>query len=342
MSGSRRPSLAVYGAGSCGGCEVAVLNIGERVLMVDKVFEVVFFPFLEDFKKDAVERLQDGSIDVCLFNGCMRTTHDVEMAELLRSKAKLLVAFGSCAQEGCVPGLANLHSRSEILSATHLENPSTQNSDRIVPKSQSETAEGEVCLPQLLESVATLEDVVEVDYTVPGCPPEPDRVWQVLQEFISACSGGARLPEAGAVLGAESFGVCEECSLERRDQQIQCFVRAHQTRPEEGHCLLEQGIICLGVATRAGCGALCPSVGMGCRGCYGTLPGGQDQGCRVVAALSSAVGVGSVEDDEGSIERAVEEAMATLADPVGTLYRFSLPTSLLKRARTCGETRTDT
>ncbi|MCP4901741.1 MAG: oxidoreductase [bacterium] len=341
MAAKSKPSLAVYGAGSCGGCEVCLLNIGERLLTVKKVFDIVFFPFLEDFKRETVAALPDNSIDLCLFNGCMRTSQDEEMARLLRGKAKLLLAFGSCAHEGCIPGLANLSSVEDILKASYLDNPSTENPDRVSPLPISQVAEGELALPVLSQSVRTLDSIVEVDYTLPGCPPEPEQVWTVLEEFVSVFAGGTRPPAKGSVLGAKDFALCDECPLERRDVQIDQFVRPHQIIADPDHCLLEQGIVCLGVATRAGCGALCPSVAMGCRGCYGTPPCGDDQGARVVAALSSVVGVGTVEDDEADIRTSIETAMATLVDPAATFYRFSLARSLLHRARILRDERGD-
>ena len=61
-----------------------------------------------DAKYNDVEAMDDGSIDVCLFNGGIRNDENAEIAHLLRRKSKVLVAFGSCASEGCIPGLANL------------------------------------------------------------------------------------------------------------------------------------------------------------------------------------------------------------------------------------------
>jgi F420-non-reducing hydrogenase small subunit len=333
MDDEHKPSLAMYGAGSCGGCEVSLLNVGERILTLRKVFDVVFFPFLEDFKTADLESLSDGAIDLCLVNGCMRTEHDLKMARLLRHKSKFLVAYGSCALEGCVPGLANLSSVGDMMSACYLDNPSTENGGGTLPAPMSAVAEGNLRLPPLTPTVRTVEDTVEVDFSVPGCPPEPSRIWVVLEEFISAFTGGGRLPARGTVMGAEEFALCEECPLERHDIEIDGFVRPHMIQPDPEHCLLEQGLVCLGLATRAGCGALCPQVGMGCRGCYGPTPGSYDHGARMVAALASTVGAGSVEENEQDLRASVEAAMETLVDPAGTLYRFSLANSLLKRMR---------
>ena len=97
----------------------------------------------------------------------------------------------------------------------------------------------------------------------------------------------------------------------------------------------------MGVATRSGCGALCPRVGMGCRGCYGPLDNVTDQGAKMLAAIASVVSVGSSKEDEKEMEHRLAEVMDTLVDPSGTFYRFSMAHSLLHRVRT-GEKQRDT
>ena len=103
--------LAIYWAASCGGCEISILGIDTKILDVAAAFDIVFCPCIMDGKVRDVERMEDGEIDVCLFNGGVRTSEQEYMAQLLRRKSKVLVAFGSCASEGCIPGLANLHNQ---------------------------------------------------------------------------------------------------------------------------------------------------------------------------------------------------------------------------------------
>ena len=100
--------------------------------------------------------------------------------------------------------------------------------------------------------------------------------------------------------------------------------------------MLEQGIVCMGPATVSGCGALCPQVGMGCRGCYGPLPGVEDQGARMLTAISSVVSLGKVGDNERELDQQLDEVMDSIADPAGTFYRFSMSHSILHRARVPG------
>lgn len=89
--------FAMYWAGSCGGCEIAVLETKDKILELDANYDVVFWPVAADFKYKDVRAYDDGFIDVCLFNGCIRNSGNEEIAHLLRQKSKVLVAFGACA-----------------------------------------------------------------------------------------------------------------------------------------------------------------------------------------------------------------------------------------------------
>jgi F420-non-reducing hydrogenase small subunit len=337
MTMSEKPKLAMYWASSCGGCEISVLNIGDKILTVDAVFDLAFFPCIADFKVADVEGYPDGYIDVCLFNGAIRNSENEEMAHLLRQKSKVLVAYGSCAYEGCIPALSNLTSAEATLNAVYHDNPSIDNPEGVRPQLVSQVPEGELTLPAFYNTVKSLDQVVPVDYYLPGCPPEPPQIWAVLEAVVAALTEGAALPPAGSVVGAGTVAVCEECPLEKNVKTIERFYRPYEITPEPGICLLEQGLICMGPATVSGCGALCPQVGMGCRGCYGPLPGVEDQGAKILSAIASVAAVGEPGDEEEELARQIAEVMETIADPAGTFYRFSMAHSLLRRVKTNGD-----
>ena len=145
MSGEPKGKLALYWAASCGGCEIAVLAINEKILDVAALFDIVFWPVAVDAKVRDVEKMPDGSIDVCLFNGGIRTSEQEYMAQLLRKKSKVLVAFGSCAHEGCIPGLANLTNRRQIFDTVYHDTPSTENPDGVEPQTKTADARRRRC-----------------------------------------------------------------------------------------------------------------------------------------------------------------------------------------------------
>ncbi len=317
---NKKLNLGLYWAASCGGCEIAIVELREKILDLDAAANILFWPVAMDFKYKDVEAMPDGHIDVCLFNGAIRTSENEHLAHLLRQKSSVLVAFGSCAHEGCIPGLANLFDRQSIFERAYLEVPSVDNPERVLPQTSYQLPEGEVTIPKFYNTVKTLRQVEDVDYFVPGCPPQAPQIWAVIEAIL-----GGNLPPKGSVVGANEKTVCDECKHTREEKRIKKFYRPHEIIPDSTKCLLDQGIICAGPATRGGCGALCTKVDMPCRGCYGPPPNVIDQGAALLSAVASVVDA----DTEAEAARIVGE----IADPVGTFYRFGLPASLLHRAR---------
>jgi F420-non-reducing hydrogenase small subunit len=315
--------LAFYWAASCGGCEIAVLDINEKILDVVNMADIVFWPVAMDVKYKDVEAMPDKYIDVCFFNGSVRNSEQEHIAKLLRKKAKTLVAFGSCAQEGCIPGLANLHDAKEIFDKVYFNNKSINNPTSVAPKTSSKAKEGELRLPEFYDTVKTLDQTVDVDYYLPGCPPPV----KLILNAVDAIANN-KLPPKGAVL-APLKSVCDECPRKKDNKRISKIYRVHEKTPEPERCLLEQGIICIGPATRSGCGAQCLNVDMPCTGCGGPCPNSPEQGAAMLSALASIMGL-ETEQDHYSQED-VEKLMNQIKDPVGTFYMYSLPSSILRR-----------
>ena len=128
------------------------------------------------------------------------------MAHLLRQKSKVLVAFGSCAYEGCIPALSNLTTAEATFQTVYLNSLSTDNPDRITPQTITQVPEGELEIPSFYNTVKSLDQVVAVDYYLPGCPPEPHQIWAVLEVVVAALLQGAELPPAGSIVGAKDGG----------------------------------------------------------------------------------------------------------------------------------------
>jgi F420-non-reducing hydrogenase small subunit len=331
---SDKPKFAMYWAASCGGCEIAVLNIHEKILDVDANFEVAFWPVAMDAKYKDVEAMPDDSITLTLFNGGIRNSENEALAKLLRNKSKFLVAFGSCACEGCIPGLANLSSPKQVFDAAY-ESVSTDNPNGVRPQSSFTVPEGELEIPEFYPVLKTLDQVVPVDYYMPGCPPESAQIGAVIDLVIKALKGEAELPPAGATIGAGATTVCDECPRTRDVKKIKAFTRIQDLEhPDPELCLLEQGIPCNGPATRNGCGALCPLAGAQCIGCYGAADGVIDFGARLMTAFASVID----SDDQDEIDRILDG----LVDPAGQFYRFSLASSLLGAAKPAWQTGEET
>lgn len=320
--------IAQYWGAGCGGCDVALLDIDEKILGVAGIADIVFWPLAFDAKLKDVEEMPDGSITLTLYNGAVRNSENQHVAELLRQKSKFMVSFGSCACFGGVPGLANVTNREEILDYVYNQTPSTVNKEHVVPQSKVEMPEGELQLPVLYDTVLMLEDVVDVDYYMPGCPPTVDQINQFLDIVTKHLTDGTPLPPKGAVIASDKT-LCDECGRKKQVKVVDQIYLPFEIDIDPEKCMLEQGVICVGPATRAGCGAKCLKANQPCRGCMGPTKVVMDQGGSMLSALAS---IFRVSDKESQLsEDDIMKLMSQVRDPLGTFYAFTMPKSIIKR-----------
>lgn len=315
-----KPKVAFYWCASCGGCEEAVVDLAEDILKVVEAVEIVFWPVAMDFKVKDVEALGDGEIAVSFINGAIRTGEQEHMAKLLRKKSGLVVAFGACAHIGGIPGLANFVNREKIFDWVYFNAPSNDNPGKILPQEKTQVEVGELTLPEFYDTVYTLDQVIDVDYYLPGCAPPPDLIMKAVEAILSG-----NLPEKGTVLAPDK-ALCDTCkrkTTKPESASIKEIRRVHEVMLDPDRCFLDQGIICLGPATRDGCGERCINANMPCRGCFGSTSRVEDQGAKFLSALASIIDM----NDEEEIKR----IMDSIVDPAGVFYFYSLPASMLRR-----------
>lgn len=322
IENNQKPKLkmAVYWGAACGGCCVSVLDVHESLFAVTEKADLVFWPIALDIKYSDIEAMPDGYIDVTLFNGAVRNSENEHMANLLRKKTKILVAYGSCSHMGGIPGLANFFNRKEIFERVYFTSESTLNPEQILPQTNYEVPEGKLHIPEFYDDVKPLDKVVCVDYFLPGCPPQTER----LIEVFLALTDGSELPPKKAVVGARDKAQCDECERKKTEnKKIKKIFRPYDIADDGVTCFLEQGVLCMGPATRAGCGVRCIKGNAPCRGCYGPPPDIADPGAKMMSAIGTMID----SNDPEEIKKIVEG----VADPAGTFYRFSLPDSILRR-----------
>jgi F420-non-reducing hydrogenase small subunit len=315
--------MAVYWGAACGGCCVSVLDVHEALFDVVAAADLVFWPIALDTKYADVEAMDDNFIDLTLYNGAVRNSENEHIAKLLRQKSKILVAYGSCAHLGGIPGLANFTTKEEIFKRVYETTESTVNPDKIYPQPEFEVPEGKLELPVFYNDVRALDQVVDVDYYLPGCPPQTERLVEVFMAIVK----GEELPPKGSVVGANVKTQCEECERKKSENKlIKRFYRPWQIEDDGETCFLEQGVICMGPATRGGCGVRCIKGNAPCRGCYGPPPDAPDPGAKMMSAIATMIDA----NDPDEIQKVVDD----IDDPAGTFYRFSLPSSILRRKLT--------
>ena len=317
-----KPKVAICWLGGCGGCDEAVVDINEIILSVAGAVDFVLWPVAMDFKYHGVESMKDGEITLSIINGNVRNSDHEEVAKLLRKKSQIVLAFGACACFGGTPGLANLTTKEDILNWVYRDAPTVVNPKGNYPQTSTIVNGKELTLPELYDNVYALRDIIDVDYYLPGCPPPPHLVMYALSAVLEG-----KLPPKGSTL-APQRALCDSCKRNKTKPErlaIRDIKRIHEVEAASDTCFLAQGIICMGPATRDGCGESCLNINIPCRGCFGPVEGVEDSGAKFVSALASILDVQSDKD----ISRMVEQVI----DPVGYLYRFSLPSSTLRKKR---------
>lgn len=269
----------------CGGCEVAILDLGEKLLDLLPALEFVHMPVLMDHKyfgqTGEKSELEIPEADVGMISGGIRNEKERHVAEEMRKKCKTLIALGSCACYGGIPALANMYSVDDLLEKVYRDSVTTESAD-----TPSED------LPPLTDMVYAVDEVVDVDLYIPGCPLNP----AVILEALTCLLEGKpfELPERS---------VCDDCPTVRKEKSDVGLKRPLQDAeftPGEYDtlkCFNEQGILCLGPVTRSGCGKhlngdeqivpRCVKGFMPCRGCFGPIREGARPLVDMLTALSS-------------------------------------------------------
>lgn len=268
---------------SCSGCEISIVDMGERLLDVLNLVEFVHIPVLMDHKyfgqTGDMKHIEIPAADVGIISGGIRNEEHLEVAEEMRKKNKLIIALGTCATHGGIPALSNSYGNQDILDryyTTETTDPSDQ-----VP------SDG---LPGLLDRCYALDEKIKVDVYLPGCPPHSDQVFSALAALV-----------AGNTPELRGKSVCDTCPTIRQGKGELNKLKRFLESPEYGspdepidkmRCLLEQGILCMGPVTRAGCGGdnllpRCLSARVPCRGCYGPVKPDGNQKLDMLNALAS-------------------------------------------------------
>lgn len=211
QTSKKKPKVGFYGITGCAGCLLSVAFNEDELLDIVGALDIVSFPFIK-------EKNSNEEMDICFIEGTVVSKDDLEHLRELRSRSKVLVALGACASQGNIPAMRNFADKK------NLERLKYEKVEQI----------------QDVEKPAPLHHYVDVDYSLPGCPPDRDEIKTFIKEIL-----------LGKIFRNYPDPVCRECRL-----------------LEKG-CLLEEGKPCLGPITRGGCHAVCTAHGFDCYGCRG-------------------------------------------------------------------------
>ena len=266
---------------TCGGCEVTILDIGEPLLDILSKLEFVHMPVIMDHKYfgqlgEKGDVIEIPEADVGIISGGIRNEENKKIAEEMRKKCKILIAIGSCANFGGIPALGNMYTIQEIFDKVYRGSKSTDSSE--TPKDD---------IPPLLDRVYSVREVVKVDIGLPGCPTTPEMVASALTALLE-----------GKPFKLEERSVCDECPTKREKKSVTKLKRPLEKVETNGgdltkvRCFMEQGYLCLGPATKSGCGGSektprCIKALQTCRGCFGPIREGANPMVDMMSALST-------------------------------------------------------
>ncbi len=224
----------------CSGCHVAMVDLHEKLLNLTENTEFVRIPVLMDEKgyPDA---------EIGMIEGAVRSEHDREALLRMRETCKTLIAFGTCAVYGGPSGIGWLHGKDEILNRIYVETDTAEKEGKLPEDA-----------PELEPGVIPVNEVVDIDFYIPGCPPHPYFIAIAIMTLI-----GASVPEISIKT------VCSACNRRMEKREGVTLQRGIGYAPEDDICLLSQGVICLGSVTLDRCHAQCPVKGVACTGCAG-------------------------------------------------------------------------
>ena len=262
--------------------------------------------------------MADGDITLSIINGNVRNSEQEEIANLLRKKSRLVLGFGACACFGGTPGMANFRTKEDIFNWVYKDAPTVVNPKENYPQPVTQIDDKELTLPEFYKDVKTLNQVIKVDYYLPGCPPPPDLIANAITAALEN-----KLPLKGSSL-APHKSLCDSCSRNASKPiklKISEIKRIHEIEAKPDICFLAQGVICMGIATRDGCGTSCININMPCRGCFGPVEGVQDAGLKMISTLAAII--------DAETDKDIDKVVNEVADIAGYGYRFSLPDSML-------------
>ncbi|MCS7368552.1 MAG: hypothetical protein NDF57_02435 [archaeon GBS-70-058] len=278
-------TLAIFPLIGCSGCENALLDAWRVNDDLFNNFEIIYSPLLADFE-------EPDHVDVGIVTGNVRFHEDINKLLRWHKKSKVLVALGSCACYGGIPGLLNLQNIQSVINDIYSPKISLDNYD----------------MPKLIENVKSIAEFVNIDIAIPGCPPPKNLIIKLFEHLLK-----------GEPLILPDKSVCNECPLNTSEDKVIRNIKRFSLEPiTPNKCFLEEGVLCLGPITRTGCDARCIKVNTPCRGCMGYLYNIDEAVVKFLSSVSSMI-------DEKSRNIDIDK----IKDLTGLLYRFTLASSKL-------------
>ena len=164
-----KPVVATTSLAGCFGCHMSMLDID---LGIVDIIELV------DFDKSPLNDIKNFTkkVDVGLIEGGCCNSDNVEVLREFRKKCDLLVCVGECAVWGGLPAMRNTVPLEECLEEAYLNSITSEDHEEIIPVSED--------IPKILDKVYACNEIVKIDYWIPGCPPSAEHIWKVVKNLL--------------------------------------------------------------------------------------------------------------------------------------------------------------
>jgi F420-non-reducing hydrogenase small subunit len=236
-----KPRISTEWLSGCSGCHVAMVDLHEKLLSLLDQAQFVRVPVLSDEKGYP-------QADIGIVEGAIRGEHDRDAVRKMRDSVSTLMAFGTCAVYGGPSGIGWLYDGASMAGELYGHGPTA------TPGEQPPQG-----APKLERSVTPIDEVVKVDFYLPGCPPHP--YWIALAAaWLLDPTNAKPLPQKT---------VCSRCDRRMTKETGVSLRKGSYTASDSTKCFLSQGVVCMGSVTMERCLSQCPNSGVACGGCCG-------------------------------------------------------------------------
>jgi [NiFe] hydrogenase diaphorase moiety small subunit len=161
--------VATTSLAGCFGCHMSLLDIDEEII---NLLEIV------EFNKSPLSDIKNFSkrCHIGLIEGGISNSENVEVLKEFRKKCDVLIAFGECSVMGGIPAMRNFFSLKECLEEAYIHGMTSEIGANTIPNHED--------IPKILNNVYPCNEVVKIDYFIPGCPPNANHIWKVVKSIL--------------------------------------------------------------------------------------------------------------------------------------------------------------
>lgn len=171
----QKPAIAVHKFSSCDGCQLAFIHLGEPLLELSRLVDIVHFA-------EAGPVDENAHVDIAFIEGSVSTTDDIQRLRAIRENSQFVVTIGACATSGGIQALRNMQNTGQWIADIYANSS-------VIKSLQKSTA---------------IKDHIKVDLELWGCPINQQQLLTAIRSLLS-----------GVVPADQPDKVCMECKRQQ-------------------------------------------------------------------------------------------------------------------------------